>query len=311
MEPEPPKLEARPPALVDAAIRLLIPPACREHVLGDLWERNTSPRQYLVDAVRTLPFVIWSQIRRTSDPLPLAMQVLPAFVFFGGLASRPNADGVPVWLRAVVPAIAVAVAMVVRDAYRSPKSPSSRQVVLDAGLAVASAFASQGILAMAWPELTLAPKEALLGGTCTFLAVCLLRAAVLLHPPLSTNGGLPMDGFVRDAQRFERRIRQRNRREILSGVVVILGFGAGLWHGPNLVARVGCALTMAGALFVIYRIRTRAVVGPIPLDGPPADAVAASAEHTSAARPMVRIRRCFMVECLQRGAIELTIRRCA
>ena len=69
MEPEPSKLEVRPPALVDAVIRLLIPPACREHVLGDLWERYTSPRQYVIDALRTLPFVICSQMRRTFDPL--------------------------------------------------------------------------------------------------------------------------------------------------------------------------------------------------------------------------------------------------
>ena len=134
MEPEPSKLEVRPPALVDAVIRLLIPPACREHVLGDLWERYTSPRQYVVDALRTLPFVIWSQIRRTSDPLLLAMQVLPAFVFFGGLVGKPGADGGPAWLRAVIPAIAVAVAMVLRDAYYWPKYPSSRQAALDAGL---------------------------------------------------------------------------------------------------------------------------------------------------------------------------------
>ena len=163
MEPEPSKLEVRPPALVDAMIRMLIPPACRENVIGDLWERYTSPRQYVVDAHRTLPFVIWSQIRRTLDPLPLAMQLLPAFVFFGGLVGRPGADGRPVWLRAVVPAIAVAVAMVVRDAYCWPRFPSSRQAALDAGLAVASAFASQGALAMVWPELTLAPREALMG----------------------------------------------------------------------------------------------------------------------------------------------------
>ena len=159
MEPQPPKLEARPPALVEAAIRLLIPPACREHVLGDLLERNTSPRRFTVDALTTLPFVIGSQIRRTSDPLRLAMQVLPAFVFFGGLLGRPGGDGAPVWLRAVVPAIAVAVAMIVRDAYRGRKSPSSRSVAFDAGLAVASAFASQGAVAIAWPELTLAPRE--------------------------------------------------------------------------------------------------------------------------------------------------------
>ena len=55
----------------------------------------------------------------------------------------------------------------------------------------------------------------------------------------------------------------------------ILGFGAGVWRGPNLMARVGCALVMAGALFIIYRLRTRAVPGSIPLDAPRAHAVAA------------------------------------
>jgi hypothetical protein len=311
MEPEPSKLEVRPPALVDAVIRLLIPPACREHVLGDLWERYTSPRQYVVDALRTLPFVIWSQIRRTSDPLLLAMQVLAAFVFFGGLAGQPGPDGGPVWLRAVVPAIAVAVAMVVRDAYCWPKFPSSRQAALDAGLAVASAFASQGALAMVWPELTLAPREALMGGFGTFLAVFSLRTAA---PPktgfrslLSANGSLSVDNFVRDAQEFERRIRQRNRREILAGVLVILGFGAGVWRGPNLVARVGCALVMAGALFIIYRLRTRAVVGSIPLDAPRAHAIAAYRRELEVQRDLLRTVTSWYLLPLLPGMAVLTL----
>jgi hypothetical protein len=38
----------------------------------------------------------------------------------------------------------------------------------------------------------------------------------------------------------------------------------------------------------------------------PADAVAASAEHTIAARLMVRIRRCFMFECLQKERSTLS-----
>jgi len=310
MEPEPSKLEVRPPALVDAVIRMLIPPACREHVLGDLWEQYTSPRQYVVDALRTLPFVIWSQIRRTLDPLRLAMQVLPAFVFFGGLVGRPGADGGPVWFRAAVPAIALAVAMVVRDAYCWPKYPSSRQAALDAGLAVASAFASQGAFAMAWPELTLPPREALMGGFGTFLAVFSLRAAA---PPktgfrslLSATGSLSVDNVFRDAQEFERRIRQRNRREILAGVLVILGFGVGLWRGPNLVARVGCALVMAGALFIIYRLRTRAVASPIPLDTH-AHALAAYRRELEVQRDLLRTVTSWYLLPLLPGVAVLTL----
>ena len=59
-------MEARPPALIDALVRRLVPPACREHVVGDLWERYTSPRHYALDAVRTIPAVVASQIRRTA-----------------------------------------------------------------------------------------------------------------------------------------------------------------------------------------------------------------------------------------------------
>ena len=311
MEPEPSKLEVRPPALVDAVIRLLIPPACREHVLGDLWERYTSPRQYVIDALRTLPFVICSQIRRTLDPLRLAMQVLPAFVFFGGLVGRPSADGGPVWIRAVVPAIAVAVAMVVRDAYYWTKFPSSRQAALDAGLAVASAFASQGALAMVWPELTLVPREALMGGFGTFLAVFSLGAAASPAPgfrsPLSANGSLSVDNFFRDAQEFERRIRQRNRWEVLAGVLVILGMGGGVWRGPNLVARAGCSLVMAGALFIIYRLRTRAVPGSIPLDAPRAQAVAAYRRELEVQRDLLRTVTSWYLLPLLPGAAVLML----
>ena len=130
------------------------------------------------------------------------------------------------------------------------------------------------------------------GSIGTFLAVFSLRAAAPpktgVRSPLSANGSLSVNDFFRDAQQFERRIRQRNRREVLAGMLVILGFGAGLWRGPNLVARVGCALVMAGALFIIYRLRTRAVAGSIPLDAPRAHAVAAYRRELEVQRDLLR-----------------------
>lgn len=61
-------MHSRPPAVIENMVRLLVPPASREHVMGDLSERYRSPRQYLMDAFQSLPLIIASQVRRTSNP---------------------------------------------------------------------------------------------------------------------------------------------------------------------------------------------------------------------------------------------------
>jgi len=53
---------------------------------------------------------------------------------------------------------------------------------------------------------------------------------------------------------------------VLAGLFVVVGYGVFLWRGPELVSRIGCGLAMAGALFIIYRIRTRGVAHPVPTD---------------------------------------------
>ena len=81
MEPSP-KVEPRPSQVTEALVGIVIPPACREHVLGDLHERFENPRQYLVDAASTVPLVIVSRIRRTSDPVVLLMEGFTLYVSF-------------------------------------------------------------------------------------------------------------------------------------------------------------------------------------------------------------------------------------
>ena len=44
-----------PPKTFEALVAVLVPPACREEVLGDLHERYGSPRQYGLDAASTVP----------------------------------------------------------------------------------------------------------------------------------------------------------------------------------------------------------------------------------------------------------------
>src|SRR5215468_8543142 len=57
-------METRPPKLIEAIVAKLLPPACRENVLGDLRERCTSTPHYILDALRAVPFVVTSQSRR-------------------------------------------------------------------------------------------------------------------------------------------------------------------------------------------------------------------------------------------------------
>jgi hypothetical protein len=77
---------ATPPKAATVIIGLLIPPACREEVLGDLHERDTSHGQYIWDALSTVPLVIMSRVRRTADPLLVLMQAFVLYLSFVGAA---------------------------------------------------------------------------------------------------------------------------------------------------------------------------------------------------------------------------------
>ena len=266
-----------PPKWLEFLVSRLVPPACREHVLGDLSEQYRSPLQYATEAFRILPFVIAGQIRRTSDSLWLLMCVIPAFVFFGGLRSGPGVVDSGTWLSALAPTIGVAIAVILRSAYRSLHGGPSRQAVVDAAVAVSCALLSQIALATVHPQWVLAPLGVLGGSVGTFVTVFVLRSVSSgsdLRPALTTHDLISVEGFAHDVRQFERRIHQRNRREVLAGLLVVVGFGVFLWRGPDLVSRIGCALAMAGALFIIYRIRTRGVPHPVPIGVPLSAAMA-------------------------------------
>jgi hypothetical protein len=68
-----------PPKTFETAVAVVIPPACREKVLGDLHERYRSAAQYGLDAASTVPLVILSRIHRTADSRALLIQ---AFAFY-------------------------------------------------------------------------------------------------------------------------------------------------------------------------------------------------------------------------------------
>ena len=65
-----------PPRRLEAFVGLLIPPACREEVLGDLHEKYTGPWQYISLAMCVIPCVMLSRIRRTTDLFVLLTEAL-------------------------------------------------------------------------------------------------------------------------------------------------------------------------------------------------------------------------------------------
>jgi hypothetical protein len=178
---EPTKVETGPSTPIEGVVRLLTPPACREHVLGDLWERYRSPGQYLKDATLTLPFVIVSRIRRTSSAPLLAFQALSVFATFAGPWMIP----IPMAVSAMAAAVAI---LAIRQAYRVdasrwPKGPAMDALAASLGAVLFAILSEIGTRGSRWLMI-----DALDCGAAAFLllfcASVLWTSDVIGRPPL-------------------------------------------------------------------------------------------------------------------------------
>lgn len=170
-----PTVETRPPVLIDTIVCLSIPVPCREHVIGDLWERYRSPGTFLIDAMRTVPFIVASQIRRTSTIGALLIQ---AFLLVVGFAV-----GAGNLVSPIVPVTAALLGFAMRDAFKSTISLSPRQILRDLAVAAGFVAASQIVVALVSPGL-LSSVRALIGGAVSFGMIFFLR---LQNPGLGSQ----------------------------------------------------------------------------------------------------------------------------
>jgi hypothetical protein len=172
-----------PSQTAEAIVAILLPPVCREEVLGDLHQRYRSPRQYFFDALSTIPFVILSRIRRTADPQLLVMQALALYLSFAGAAwFRDRTLLSQEWgiLRLAYPAAMVLLGLILHDAYRKPGRRSSWSMSLGPCVGLGLALLSQGMLRSRYPQAAL-PIGILVYGCAASL---LLSSAIrLLFPP--------------------------------------------------------------------------------------------------------------------------------
>lgn len=75
---------------------------------------------------------------------------------------------------------------------------------------------------------------------------------------------LDPDELVRRSQDLERRLRRRNLREHLAGIVVAIAFGWVAWASDALLSRLGAALVVVGDLVVMRTLARSATPTPAP-----------------------------------------------
>ena len=179
-------MSSGPSKAAEAIIAIFAPPACREEVLGDLHERYSSPRQYYLDASRTVPLVIISRIRRTTDPQVLLIQAFVLFVAFLGAAwLRDGAFLREQWglLRLAIPAGMAMLGLILEDTYANPGRRSALKLVRGPVVGLGLASVSQGIFWASNPELAV-PRWIMLYACAMSL---LLSSAVRMLFPPATN----------------------------------------------------------------------------------------------------------------------------
>jgi hypothetical protein len=258
-----PRGETGPPALIESVVRLLLPPPAREHVLGDLAERYTTPTRYAVEAARTVPFVLGSQIRRTSF---FPLWPLVALMLAGGFGTGPGVS----WTKAALPTIATMIGFMLRDAYRirDPRRPW-RQGLVDVSIAAAFAAASQVLVAIVRPDLLIAPSG-VAGGAATLALLYLLRvqnpgrpARCVTAPDVAT---MTNEQLRDEIAGYSKTMRRSVWIEIAASGILIPTFTAFALMAPDPIVRLGAGMTVVGGLFVLRRM-WRALASTTPIAG--------------------------------------------
>lgn len=169
------------PKHLENVLRLLLPPASREHVLGDLHERYKSPKSYLRDALSVLGPVIISRIRRTTDVQLFLIEILTIYLSFTATAWYFGEQNV---LYGVLPAIVAGVALLICNAYSDPQRKSVSKPILETTGSLALAFLGQAVVFDTQESLAVPFPIMVYGSVWAVLLVSTLR---VLFPPAQSR----------------------------------------------------------------------------------------------------------------------------
>jgi hypothetical protein len=174
------------PKPIERIVGFFIPPACRQEVLGDLHERYQSTTRYAGDALTTVPLVILSRIRRTTDPVVFLMEAIVLYssylaaAFFLDKSLLTDALG---FSRLGLPIAISLLVLVLADAYADPKNRSPLKPMLGAALGAAFAWLSQAVLVAGNADFALPRWIMIAGSSAGLLLVSALR---LLFAPATS-----------------------------------------------------------------------------------------------------------------------------
>ena len=170
-------MPSSPPRILEAIVAFFLPPASREEVLGDLWERYTGKMQYVFLAMHVVPCVILSRIRRTTDVRVLLMEALLVYASYLAAAwytGRTLLMGQWGFLRlAVPPALAVAF-MMLEDAWAPVRERSPLRLTGEVAMGMLFAFL--------WMIRRLPDTLNLVGASASLLLVSAVR--ILFRPQI-------------------------------------------------------------------------------------------------------------------------------
>lgn len=168
-----------PSRRLESAIAKLIPAPVREEVLGDLYERYESPGQYLSLALRVIPLVVFSRIRRTTDfELSLTVGLLVYLCYLSAAWWSGEAAAVSP-ARLAAPAAATLLGILIADAYAVPSAFGAAIVMLTE-------------IAMAWvrPGWALPVWLILIAGSAGLVLATRLLMVVPVRPCGGGGGGV-------------------------------------------------------------------------------------------------------------------------
>jgi hypothetical protein len=218
-----------PPGWLERIVVIAIPPRAREAVAGDLCETYVSPRGYVLEAVRTVPFVIASQARRNLNLPVLMLQAGLALFFFGAAAALM-----------FLPLQALA------GAYRESERPCPRRAIretLVVALTMVLLLQVMGVAATRLPgqDSTAWMSLYFLGPMISPL-LCFLRTGLIVDSdrhPVPAIADQSVQELTVAYLAFAHRVQRRNFTEAAALLLAALAL---LWQGAMPVLVLGFAL---------------------------------------------------------------------
>jgi hypothetical protein len=228
--------------------------------MGDLHERYVSLPQYLADALRTVPFVLASRIRRACNlPLTVFLALYLQFVVFQGNTQQHSPT-------ATLPTVLAVLVLMLRDVYRTLTPTWPRQAAVDVLAVVVTVTLGEAVLAWNAPQYLLSRSQILIvfpiGCAQLFYVRLQIPTGVVWPPPIAR--AMSLGELLTEMRGFERRWRVVIGIETALGILMAVGCLIALWQTRGWLDRGGFALAALGLLALTWLLATRARVRASP-----------------------------------------------